>query len=210
MNVPSLADLHAAVAAPIRARLLRRVRDPDIADDVLHETLLRAAKGVAKLRDLDRLGGFVWRIAERILIDRARRGRRTEPLPAESAEPAAPPAADAPPDLGGALRCGVDMLPREFGEALRLTAFDGLSQEALSKRLGLSPTGARSRVQRARGALRRLLEDCCRFEFDRRGRVVDAAPPAGGCGTACGCGDVPAAAPPRSARAPARKKESRP
>jgi RNA polymerase sigma-70 factor (ECF subfamily) len=139
------------------------------------------------------LGGFVWRIAERLMIDRARRARRTEPLLDPDAAGAAPAVEAEVPDVAAALRCGIDLLPADFAEALRLTAFSGLSQEALARRLGLSATGARSRVQRARAALRRLLADCCRFEFDRRGRVVDASDvPCGKAARPC-CGDGPAA-----------------
>jgi len=45
----------------------------------------------------------------------------------------------------------------------------------VAERLGLSLSGAKSRVQRGRAMLRQALFDCCHFEFDRRGGVLDFA-----------------------------------
>lgn len=43
-------------------------------------------------------------------------------------------------------------------------------------RLGLSLTATKSRVRRTRLMLREMLAQCCRFEFDRRGKVIEAIP----------------------------------
>jgi RNA polymerase sigma-70 factor (ECF subfamily) len=73
-------------------------------------------------------------------------------------------------------------LPEPYGEAIRLTEFDGLTQKELAERLGISLSGAKSRVQRGREQLRKMLHECCTFEFDRRGKVIDCAPRGdGGC-----------------------------
>lgn len=196
-NAPDLSALYDAFAAPLRGRLRRLTGDPDLAEDLLHESLLKAARGSVAVRDPSRLGGYVLRIAERTHLDRLRRKRELSPLP-DDGGPAAPEAGgiatDGEPDLRTTLLCAIDLLPPDAAEALRLTAFSGLSQEDVARRLGLSSTGARSRVQRARAALRRLLTACCRFEFDGQGRVTDDSP------TACSerstpcCGDVPRAA----------------
>jgi RNA polymerase sigma-70 factor, ECF subfamily len=73
-------------------------------------------------------------------------------------------------------------LPEPYREALVLTEFDGLTQQELADRLNISLSGAKSRVQRGRRQLKQMLEECCTFEFDRRGKVIDCAPRAkGGC-----------------------------
>jgi RNA polymerase sigma-70 factor (ECF subfamily) len=56
---------------------------------------------------------------------------------------------------------------------LELTDIKGLSQADLAVRLGISLSGAKSRVQRAREKLKEAFLDCCHFEFDRFGRVID-------------------------------------
>jgi RNA polymerase sigma-70 factor (ECF subfamily) len=51
-----------------------------------------------------------------------------------------------------------------------LTEIDGLTMRAAADALGLSVSGAKSRVQRGRALLRARLLRCCAVEVDARGR----------------------------------------
>ncbi len=66
----------------------------------------------------------------------------------------------------------INCLPEKYRQALILTELQGLPQQALAERLGISLSGAKSRVQRGREKLRQALLDCCHFEFDRRGGII--------------------------------------
>jgi RNA polymerase sigma-70 factor (ECF subfamily) len=57
-------------------------------------------------------------------------------------------------------------------EALRLVEVDGVTQVDAARRLGLSVSGMKSRVQRARARLRAVVDACCRLELDRRGGLI--------------------------------------
>jgi RNA polymerase sigma-70 factor (ECF subfamily) len=59
---------------------------------------------------------------------------------------------------------------------------DGQTQLNAARDLGLSLSGMKSRVQRARRDLKDLLERCCAVDVDRRGGVSDYQPAGGGCG----------------------------
>ncbi|MBI3467599.1 MAG: winged helix-turn-helix transcriptional regulator [Planctomycetes bacterium] len=63
-----------------------------------------------------------------------------------------------------------------YREAIRLAEIEGLSQQEVAERLGLSLSGAKSRIQRGRAMFREALERCCQFEFDRRGNLLDVNP----------------------------------
>jgi RNA polymerase sigma-70 factor (ECF subfamily) len=67
-------------------------------------------------------------------------------------------------------------LPERYRQALILTEFEGHSQREMAEQLGLSYSGAKSRVQRGRVMLKQQLVDCCHFEFDRRGSIIDYTP----------------------------------
>jgi RNA polymerase sigma-70 factor (ECF subfamily) len=71
---------------------------------------------------------------------------------------------------------------------MRLADFEGLSQQELADRAGISLSGAKSRVQRARQQLRDMLLDCCKIERDSRGGVVEVETTER---TSRYCGDVP-------------------
>ena len=57
-----------------------------------------------------------------------------------------------------------------------MAEIEGLSQQEVADRLGLSLSGAKSRIQRGRAMLKGVLEQCCRFEFDTRGNLMDCDP----------------------------------
>lgn len=160
-----------------RQRLLAfirgRVEDEATAEDLLQEVFLRIHARLGSLRDTDRLESWLYQIARNAIIDhyRARREHTELPetLPAET-DPSEPDAAE---ELAGSLREMVEALPEPYRQALLLTEFEGLSQQALADQLGISLSGAKSRVQRARQKIKDDLLTCCHFEFDRYGRVVD-------------------------------------
>jgi RNA polymerase sigma-70 factor (ECF subfamily) len=67
----------------------------------------------------------------------------------------------------------IERLPQPYREALELTEYDGLTQQALAERLGISVSGAKSRVQRGREKLKGMLLDCCRVEHRTGGGITD-------------------------------------
>jgi RNA polymerase sigma-70 factor, ECF subfamily len=72
-----------------------------------------------------------------------------------------------------------------------LTELEGITQAAAAAQLGLSTSGMKSRVQRARAQLRELLVECCEIELDRRNRVTRLEPRS----EPCDCRSTPAQLP---------------
>ena len=87
--------------------------------------------------------------------------------------PGVEPEAELKERLDQALKNMLGCLPDEYRDALIATEYEGLKQRELAQRLGISVSGAKSRVQRARARLKELLLACCEFELDRTGHVVD-------------------------------------
>ena len=87
-------------------------------------------------------------------------------------------------ELTGCLEPLLARLSPAHREALQLTDLDGLTQAEAGARLGLSTSGMKSRVQRARNQLRDLFTDCCDIHLDTRGGVIDYQPRGGG---VCSC-----------------------
>ena len=156
----------------LRGFLRRRVRDDATADDLTQETLLKVFRSRAALRDGQRLEAWLYRIARTTLIDYYRRNRPTESLPPTlTSEPA-----DAVEELRGAVMAStrnfLEQLPEAYREPVRLAELEGLPLAKIALRSGLSLTAVKSRVRRGRALLKKRLQDCCRFEFDRHGRVI--------------------------------------
>jgi RNA polymerase sigma-70 factor (ECF subfamily) len=174
MQADQLKELWREYAARVRAFIRGRVRDEAEADDMLQEVFLRVHTGLCCKEAVTRLDSWIYRVTRNLLIDHRRRHRPSSELPEDvPAVEEERPEDDPRAMLAFSLRATIDELPAVYREALLATEYDGLSQRELANRAGISLSGAKSRVQRAREKLRELLLDCCHFELDRLGRVVD-------------------------------------
>jgi len=169
------------MAARLRPYVARRVASAADADDVLQEILVRVHRGLAGLRDGERFGGWVYRIAEHVMADLARtRARERIVLVGDVPESAAAGSSDELSELEVDLtRCValfVARLPSPYREAITLTELEGLTQKDAAEVLGISLPGVKSRVRRGREKIRDMFDECCRISVDRRGRVVECEP----------------------------------
>jgi RNA polymerase sigma-70 factor (ECF subfamily) len=178
---PDARSAHRELEARLRPFVARRVSGASDVDDVVQDVFLRMHKSVGALRDEERFGPWVYRVA-RSAIAEHRRARARHPV----AEGAAPEEAIAPPDEpeDGAVAREVatyvapfiTLLPSPYREALTLTELEGLTQKEAARMLGVSVPAMKSRVQRGRERLRELFEACCEFAVDARGRVIECTP----------------------------------
>ncbi len=165
----------------LRPYVARRVTSDSDVDDILQEVFIRMQRSMADLRDGERFGGWVYRIAQNVIIDAARARGRDPVLPAtfmpvdvqiEAAE--AEEALKA--GLGACVVVFVARLPSPYREAITLTELEGLTHNEAAALLGISLSGMKSRVQRGRERLRSMFEACCEISTDCRGRVVECEP----------------------------------
>jgi len=112
--------------------------------------------------------------------------RRPEPLTDDLAQVDPPP--EVTVEIASWLRPMMEGLPESDRQALHLADIEGLPLKDLSFRLGLSLSGAKSRVQRARRRLKQILLDCCHVEMDPRGRAIGYTPRRENCDS---CGSAP-------------------
>ncbi|MGH3031933.1 MAG: RNA polymerase sigma factor SigZ [Gaiellaceae bacterium] len=169
----------------------RRVPSREAAEDILQDVMLRIHRSARAVERAEAVGAWVHAIARNAIADHYRstsvgrelaRGSEIDPEAVGESE------AD-PPDVRGELAACIAPLLRRlspsFGEALTLTELEGLTQEEAAARVGLSLSGMKSRVQRARRQLKQVLVQCCEVELDVRGGLTGYRPRR----SSCECGD---------------------
>ncbi len=161
----------------LRLFILGRISNPQDAEDILQETFIKIHKKLATLEDDERLTAWLYQIARNTIIDYYRRQKPTETLAPESIENQAVEWIETEDDMetlvASWMKPMVMALPDKYSEALLLTEFEGMTQRELAEHLQLSHSGAKSRVQRGRTMMKEALFDCCIFERDRQGGIVD-------------------------------------
>jgi RNA polymerase sigma factor (sigma-70 family) len=156
----TLLDDHAADLA----RFVRALAGPGEADDVFQDTVVAALRGYPSLRHADNLRGWLFTIARRQVIDRARRRARAPTTlalvsggpgsPGTAAEPASvdPEWAEPDPTLWAAVR----RLPPRQRDCLVARFVLDLPYREVGELVGCSEAAARQNV---REALHKLQEE---------------------------------------------------
>jgi RNA polymerase sigma-70 factor (ECF subfamily) len=159
---------------PLKKFILKRVQNEHDADDLLQEVFVKISVSLETLLDDDKLHAWIYRITRNIIVDYYRSKKSLEALPEDLVDPEeVTQNENANAEMAACLKGMIYQLPEKYKEALLLTEFQNFTQKELADKLGMSVSGAKSRVQRARSMLKEILLGCCSLEFDRFGNVID-------------------------------------
>ncbi|QFI38495.1 RNA polymerase sigma factor SigZ [Moritella marina ATCC 15381] len=156
----------------LRGYVSKRIDDADAVDDILQDVYIKASSNLHQLKSTGSLKGWLYRIAHNTIMDFYRGRQPYEPLPDDLVAEEEDEGIQAREELAQCLRPLIDELPEKYGIPLRLAELEGVSQKDIAQQLGLSLSGAKSRVQRGRVKFREQMMACCDFEVDQNG-IVD-------------------------------------
>jgi RNA polymerase sigma-70 factor (ECF subfamily) len=154
---------------------LRMTRSEADAAEITQDTFLSAYQHLGEFRGEAAFGSWVHRIAANNALMRLRRQRTLEVVNEDLAAPeftergslAETPEADwsrraddkiLDEELGRAIRQATDTLPEGYREVFLLKDVEGMSYEEISEMLGISVPAVKSRLHRARLALREAID----------------------------------------------------
>ena len=176
----TMQDIWSELGGRLRAFVAGRVADAHAAEDITQDVLLKVQTQLHTLPPEDKLPSWVFAIARNAVVDYYRSRAVRSHADVEDVDAAAEPdegdESEPKQQLARCLARMVERLPQPYREAMKLADVEGLTQQEVAARVGVSLSGAKSRVQRARQQLREMILDCCDVERDRRGGVVDMEP----------------------------------
>ena len=166
----------------LRAFIAKRVGNEAETEDLLQEVFLRVHRHAQTLQEPERMVSWVFQITRNAIIDHYRSAERQRELPvglateieeSKQAVVIEEDESEAKYELSNCLRPMIDRLSADYREAIKLVELEGLTNQEAASKLGLSVPGMKSRVQRGRQQLRKMLDECCLIELDRRRGVVE-------------------------------------
>jgi RNA polymerase sigma-70 factor (ECF subfamily) len=162
----------------LRNFLLTRVKNPEDAEDLLQEILIKTHQNLASVKDPKKFQSWLYKIARNTLTDYYRK-----PVPTISGQtlPELEDLGDKKLDsqeiireeLSKCIKPFINSLPDIYRDALDAVELKGVSQKALANELGVSHSAIKSRVQRGREMLAALFQSCCTYDLDVRGNIID-------------------------------------
>jgi len=152
----TLADQRARFLSFIR----RRIDSPEIAEDILQISYLRAAEHIAELRDPERSTAWFYRLLRNAIIDHYRRSASgAKVVSDESLDRPAEPTRH--PNTCPCVTRELTHLNQNYAHALEDVEMDGLSVHAFAANERIAPGTASVRLHRARKALAARLQAVC-------------------------------------------------
>ncbi len=141
-----------------RLRIYARslTRDRDAAEDLVHDTVVKALAGRHSFQPGTNLAAWLFRIQRNEFISGLRRQRPTVPVDA-AAESISHPAHQESRLIMREFIAAFGKLPTAQREALVLAVLEGLRYEVIAAHTGVSVGTVKSRISRARDTLERLL-----------------------------------------------------
>jgi RNA polymerase sigma-70 factor (ECF subfamily) len=152
----------AAVAPAVHRFGLRMCKNVHDAEDVLQDTLLNIANHLGDFEGRSSLSSWVFALT-RSACTRKRRGLKNQPTFGDERIADTPDVAPSPEthtadhELASALSAALNALPVDYREVILLRDVEGLSAPEAASSIGISVDALKSRLHRARDALRTAL-----------------------------------------------------
>lgn len=140
--------------------------DPALADDLVQETIYKALKNAANLRDVKTIDGWLYRILYHCWQDFLRvKGRNVEFVEIHDEEQADQPERYQQSQIVKRVRAAIEQLPLPLREVVTLSDFAGFSYAEIAEITDIPIGTVMSRLFRARQNLKQQLLDFGSDEF---------------------------------------------
>lgn len=161
---PCTESVRRAFTDALRAFIERRVDDPAARRRVARETVAHVQRDLSGLRSGERVGAWLYQVARAHVAEHQRSESAGDLLFASFAPP---PDDDeqVQAELTTLIEACADALPDTYRDALVLAELEGLPQPEVARRLGLSLSSTKARIQRGQQRMQELLDACCTREL---------------------------------------------
>lgn len=163
----------------LRSFAYRHTHDGALADDIIQDVFLKVYSRMGELKEPDKLPGWLYQVTRNVMVDHYRKKRKASLLPEDRWESEYQPLNDC------VISCLQDMvkdMPEKYRTALEQAELQNKSQLEMAQELGMSYSGLKSRVQRAREMLKKKMDAAYSIKFDSYGNVLHCQGRA-----SCGC-----------------------
>ncbi len=162
-------DFHGRLSGFVGKRIFER----EMREDCLQEIFIKIYTGLSTLRDSRKLESWIFKIARNTVVDFNRQTIKYADVPINNQYPELEFDDNKNEEIAKSIVPFIKQLPLKYSNSLMQYEIEGLSQKEISENENISLSGTKSRIQRGRLKLAKALNECCIFEIDSRGNVLD-------------------------------------
>jgi len=168
--------------AVLKRFLHAKVANEADVEDLLQDILIKTYNNLDSVKKQKNVKSWLFQIANNTIIDYYRKNSRVHGSASEAQLSTSEQSADCLPsdelattnvDLSNCISPFINALPEESAQLLTAIDINNESQKHYAEKIGVSYSTLKSRVQKSRGLLKQVFDDCCHFKIDNRGNVYD-------------------------------------
>ncbi|WP_170308323.1 RNA polymerase sigma factor SigZ [Parashewanella tropica] len=158
--------------------LLSKVSSPEEAEDILQDVIIKSLKSINQLQDSTKLKSWLFQIAKNSVMDFYRSKARnninnTDLTEVDVKKEWNTNESNIYTELEHCIQPFVQALPEAQQKMLIEIDLNGLSQKTFAEQHQLPYSTLKSQLKQSRIALKRLFSQCCQFEANDKGELID-------------------------------------
>jgi RNA polymerase sigma-70 factor (ECF subfamily) len=169
---PDITHIWTDFSRELKGYITKIVKNQADADDILQEVFIKIIRNSDKVKLARNLRQYIYGIVRNAIGDYFR-------IKPNSAIEVPPVMIEPDEQFLNAtiaeccIKPFINQLPEKYKVALLLTEFQDFSQKELAEKLNISYSGAKSRVQRGKEKLKEMILDCCAYQSDVYGNILE-------------------------------------
>jgi RNA polymerase sigma-70 factor (ECF subfamily) len=167
-DVPALWQEH---KNELRNFILKRVKEEDLTNDILQDVLMKVYNFCISKSGVRNIRSWLYQIAQNTITDHYRKQSKTTNLD-NLTEIEYEDQNIAFSEATNYILPMIEFLPKEYAVPLKFADLDNIKQADIAKKLNLSLSATKSRIQRARQLLKAEFITCCHFKTDKQGNLI--------------------------------------
>ncbi|MDH5415089.1 MAG: sigma-70 family RNA polymerase sigma factor [Flavobacteriaceae bacterium] len=149
--------------------ILKRIKNEDLANELSHEVLMKIYKSCCSGNEIKNIRSWVYQIAQNTVIDHL---KKEDKFTDEVTEISEVDENNTYEDFEEFVEPLIKLLPEKYAAPLLLSDIEGINQKEVSKKMNLSLTATKSRIQRARILLKEKIIECSNLEINAQGNPI--------------------------------------
>ena len=167
-DVPALWQEH---KNELRNFIFKRVKDQNLTNDILQDVLMKVYNFCISKSGVRNIRSWLFQIAQNTITDHFRKQSKFTNLDNLN-EIEYEDQNMAFSEATNYILPMLEFLPKEYAVPLKFADIENIKQADIAKKLNLSLSATKSRIQRARQLLKAEFITCCHFKTDKQGNLI--------------------------------------
>ena len=151
--------------------IFKKIKNEDLASDLSHEVLIKVYNSCCSGNEIKNIRSWMFQIAHNTVIDYLKKENKYTDEVTDIIEP---DEINPYREAEGLMKPLIKLLPDKYATPLQLSDIEGLNQTEVSKKMNLSLTATKSRIQRARILLKEKIIECSNLEINTKGNPISS------------------------------------